>query len=239
MAQTVDVAEELWTELVELANAQYVSPQYHRLMAVPLSLERARLWSTQLALFSLNRRDCWPLVQAAAPLAVKRLIWEHEEEELVGDRATGKLDHYGLALKEGAELGLTPADFAGASPVERAQVCFYAWLHLSQTRSWLEGFTASAMLEVRNSNRVIRGGSMAQHRAEKWAAELGIPIKKQVNNVEHALVDVAHGQLLYDVVREYARTPDAGQAVLRAAADSLAIDRILWGHLADAMLALP
>jgi pyrroloquinoline quinone (PQQ) biosynthesis protein C len=233
------VAEDLRTELVELANAQFASPQYHKLMAVPLSLERGRYWEIQLALWSLNRRDCWPLVQSKAPLPVKRLIWEHEEEELVGDRLAGKLDHFALAIREGAELGLTAEDFANAELSEGARVCGYAWVHLAQSRSWLEGLAASAILEVRNSNELMRGGSMAHRRSQKWAAELGIPVHKQVNNVEHATIDVAHGQLLFDVARDYVRTAEDRQAVIRGAADSLAIERVFWGHLADGMLALP
>jgi hypothetical protein len=80
---------------------------------------------------------------------------------------------------------------------------------------------------------------MAKRRAEKWAAELGIPMKQQVNNAEHMVADIAHGQLLLDVAREYATTAEDRAAVLRGAADSLLIDRVFWGHLAESMAALP
>ena len=61
-----------------------------------------------------NRRDCWGFVAGASPLSVKRLIWEHEGEELMGDKAAGKVDHITLAVQEGKIFGLSPGGLSSA-----------------------------------------------------------------------------------------------------------------------------
>jgi pyrroloquinoline quinone (PQQ) biosynthesis protein C len=227
----------LWDTLVEMANGQYESLEYHRLIEVPMTVRRAQFWTLELTWFTLNRRDCWPFVQGKAPLDVKKLIWHHEEDELIGERARGKLDHYALAMKEGEIIGLTAADFQ-TPPTDSARVCFYAWLHLAESSPWLQGLAASCALEIRNSNAVVRDGSMSKRRAEKWLAELNLPMKKQVFNMEHSEADVRHGQLLMQVAEKYLDSDQAEREILHGARESLAIDRVFWGHLAAGMEAL-
>lgn len=230
--------EAMWQELLVMANAQYVSPESKRLLAVPMTKARARHWSVQLAKFTMNRRDCWAYVQGAAPLDVKKIIWAHEEEELIGEQDKGKLDHYALAIKEGALLGLKEEDFEQTPLIEGGLVCFYAWTHIAKDRPWLEALAASAVLEIRNSEEFVRGGAMSKRRGEKWAAELGIPMKEQVYNAEHVVADVEHAHMLMEVATKHALTEADQQAILRGARESLIIDRIFWGHLADSMLAI-
>lgn len=236
---TLSRADAVWHELVELANAQYTSREYQALMGVPLSRARAQQWQVHLAKFTLNRRDCWGYVQGAAPLDVKRIIWDHEEEELIGERASGKLDHYTLAMKEGELLGLTPEDFDRIPVCDGARTCFYAWELLARERPWLEGFAASAMLEVRNSGDLIEGGAMSYRRGKKLEADLGIPLKKQINNEEHIVADVRHATLLMQVAEVHATRDEDWDRILRGARESLAIDRVLWAHIADTMLQVP
>jgi hypothetical protein len=111
-------------------------------------------------------------------LDVKRLIWEHEQDELIGKKSEGKDDHITLAVKEGAVLGLGAEAFEDTPMLEGAITCFYSWLHLSQ-RPWLEAIASSAILEIRNSAELIKGGSLSRRIGEKFERELGIPMKKQ------------------------------------------------------------
>jgi hypothetical protein len=69
--------------------------------------------------------------------------------------------------------------------------------------------------------------------------DLGIPMKKQINNAEHVIMDVEHAHLLMQVARRHANTESACNAILRGARESLMIDRVYRDHLADMMAALP
>ena len=103
-----------------------------------------------MAYYVQNRRDCWGYVQGSAPLDVKRIVWEHEEDELVGRRSEGRSDHITLAVKEGEVLGLSAEAFERTRRLEGGEVCFSAWIRLAQ-RPWLEAIASTAILEMRNA----------------------------------------------------------------------------------------
>jgi hypothetical protein len=165
------------------------------------------------------------------------LIWEHEQDELIGKKSEGKDDHITLAVKEGVVFGLSAEAFDDTPVLEGGVACFYSWLHLAQ-RPWLEAIAASAILEIRNSAELIRGGSLSRRIGEKFERELGIPMKKQINNAEHVVMDVEHAHLLMRVARKYATTEVDQNAIIKGARESLIIDRVYRGHLADMFEAL-
>jgi pyrroloquinoline quinone (PQQ) biosynthesis protein C len=222
----------LWSELVRLCNKQFDSAPFRRLLGAKFSKERAQQYSIQMAYYVQNRRDCWGYVQGSAPLEIKKVIWEHEEDELIGRKSEGKTDHITLAVKEGEVLGLDAAAFEHTARLEGGEVCFSAWIRLAQ-RPWLEAIAASAILEMRNSAELIEGGSLSRRIGTIFERDLGIPMKKQINNAEHVVMDVEHAHLLARVARKYAHTEPARQAILRGATESLMIDRVYRGHLAD------
>lgn len=228
----------MWQELVRMVNDQFDSPLFRRLLETKFSRERAQHYSVQMAYYVKNRRDCWGYVQGAAPLDVKRLVWHHERDELIGHKDSGKDDHITLAVKEGKVLGLAAEAFDRILPLEGGIACFYSWIHLAQ-RPWLEAIAASAILEMRNSGELVHGGSLSQRIGERFAQDLGIPLKKQINNAEHVVMDVEHAHLLLEVARKHATTEEAQRAVVRGAKESLMIDRVYRGHLADMLAALP
>lgn len=228
----------MWDELVRLCNEQFESASFKRLLGLKFSRERAQQYSIQMAYYVKNRRDCWGYVQGAAPLNVKRKIWEHERDELIGKKSEGKLDHLTLAVKEGEVLGLDAQAFDRTPVLEGAITCFYAWIRLAQ-RPWLEAIAASAILEMRNSGELIKAGSLSRRIGEIFARDLGIPLKAQVNNAEHVVMDVEHAHMLYQVAQKYALTEEAQRAVIRGAKESLIIDRVYRGHLAEMLEALP
>ena len=235
MGVTASGPDEMWNELVRMCNEQFDSPPFRRLLNGKFTRQRAQQYSIQMAYYVKNRRDCWGYVQGAAPLDIKRLIWEHEQDELIG--SDGKDDHITLAVKEGEVLGLQASAFADTPLLEGGITCFYSWLHLAQ-RPWLEAIAASAILEMRNSSELIRGRSLSQRIGEKVERELGIPMKRQINNAEHVVMDVEHAHLLMEVARKYATTEAQQRAVIKGAAESLLVDRVYRGHLADMLEAL-
>jgi len=231
--------ESMWNELVELVNAQFESAAFRRLLSLRFSKERAQFYTIQFAHYVGNRRDCWGFVQGAAPLDVKRSVWRHEQEELMGDAGAAKPDHVTLAIREGAAFGLSEEDFERVPPTDAAITCFYAWHQLARSRPWLEALASSAVLELRNSDELVRGGSLSKRIGDKLEAELRVPRATLVNTTEHEEVDVEHAQLLLEVARIHARTPEDRRAILRGARESLLVDRCYRGHLAEEMAALP
>jgi hypothetical protein len=230
--------ERMWQELVGMVNGQFETPSFRRLLAIKFSQKRAQEYSIQMAHYVKNRRDCWGYVQGSAPLAVKKLIWEHEQDELIGRKSEGKQDHITLAVKEGEALGLAADAFDTTGCIEGGAVCFSAWIRLAQ-RPWLEAIAGSAILEMRNSSELITGGSLSQRVGEMLTRDLGIPLKRQINNAEHVMMDVEHAHLLMRVARQHAASEAELAAILRGAKESLVIDRVYRGHLADMLEALP
>jgi hypothetical protein len=122
----MSIVAELTATLDAMVNEQFESAEFQRLLSLPLTLERGRFYIVQSALYTANRRDCWAYVQGSAPLAVKRMIWKHESDELIND-PRANTDHYTLTVRQGEHIGLTPEDFAHAELPPIARACFYAW----------------------------------------------------------------------------------------------------------------
>jgi hypothetical protein len=233
-----DSIENTWAELVQLVNEQFASEPFRRLLDMKFTKERAQQYSIQMAYYVENRRDCWGYVQGSSPLDVKQAIWHHEQDELIGQKTQGKVDHITLAVQEGQVFGLTAEAFEQTARLEGGEVCFSAWIRLAQ-RPWLEALAGSAILEMRNSGELIEGGSLSLRISRMLERDLGIPVKKQINNAEHVTMDVEHAHLLLQVARRHATTAPARAALLRGARESLLIDRVYRGHLADMLAALP
>jgi pyrroloquinoline quinone (PQQ) biosynthesis protein C len=221
-----------YAKLVEMANAQFESEEYKLLLGQKLTRGRAQIYAIQRSYYVLNRRNCWGYVQAKAPFDVKKLVWDHEREELGGDPSRGLDDHFTLGVKEGKALGLTADDFQNLPPLPTCAACCRAWEHLAMTSPWLMAIAASSALEMSNSDEVIKGGSMSRRMAEKRRDELGIPIKEQHSDAEHMVADVEHGHLMMTVARKYALTKDAQEQMIEGAAESLKLERVFKGAIA-------
>jgi hypothetical protein len=228
----------LVAELNRLANAQFESPEFLRLISLPLTVPRAACYTIHMAHYVNNRRDCWGYVQGAAPLPVKRMIWAHEQEELILDPRAGT-DHSTLASREAGLLGVTPAQVEEAELIPGAVAAFWAWAHLAKSLPWLEAFTASSMLERRNDDAVVEGGGLSARMGHKMASELGIPLERNVNATVHMAADVEHASMLEQVMDVYVSTDAAREAVLRAARMTYTVDLAFRGALAAAMEELP
>ncbi len=220
-------------QLVELANAQFESAAYRKLLSVRFTRPGARLFEIQRAYFVQNRRDCWGYVQGGAPLDVKRLIWAHEQEELIGDPERGIPDHITLAAQEAAVVGADARELADTPPTDVAQTCFHAWIHLAKDRPWLEALAASAILEMVVSDEIVRGGGIVRRVSQRMAQDLGIPLEEQPTNATHVVADLEHANLLLDVARRHVLTDQDVDAVMRGARASLSVERVFRAHLAD------
>lgn len=225
-------------EIVELANAQHESYAYRHLFAVRLTIPRVRAHHLQKALWVLNRRACWAYAQAAAPFDVKQLIWDHEAEELGGDRSRGLDNHYALNVKQGAPFGLTAEDYAKAQPTDATLTCLHAWIRLAKDSPWLKSVAASAALELSNSDEILRSASASRRMAQKIRDELGIGIERQDSFKEHMVADIEHAHLLMKVARDHAKTDAERELILEGVRESWAIDRVFRDSLASMMDAI-
>jgi pyrroloquinoline quinone (PQQ) biosynthesis protein C len=226
----MSIVKELTATLDQMVNDQFETPELKRFFSVPLTLERARFYVIQNALYTSNRRDCWGFVQGAAPLEVKRVIWQHESDELVND-PRANMDHYTLTVKQGEVIGLKPEDFEKAELPPMVRACFYAWWHIAIRSHWLTAYTASHMLERRNNGKIVKGGGMSFRVGMKFEKELGINLKKMISLDLHAVADTEHSENISEIFDRYVKTTEDRDLALKGAHESMAIDRAYRGAL--------
>jgi hypothetical protein len=226
----MNIVDDLLKTLDEMVNDQFESLEFKSFFAVPMTLERARFYVIQNALYTSNRRDCWGYVQGGAPLEVKRVIWQHESDELVNDPRAG-MDHYTLSVKQGEVMGLKPEDFERAEIPPMVRACFYAWHHIAMCSHWLTAYTASHMLERRNNGKIVRGGGMSYRVGKKIENELGINLKKMISLDVHVAADMDHSENISEMFERYVRSTEDCDLALQGARDCMAIDRAYRGAL--------
>jgi hypothetical protein len=226
----MSILKELTATLDKMVNDQFETPEFKSFFSVPLTLDRARFYVIQNALYTSNRRDCWGFVQGAAPLEVKKMIWHHESDELVND-PRANMDHYTLTVKQGEVIGLKPEDFENAELPAMVRACFYAWWHVAIRNHWLTAYTASHMLERRNNGDIVKGGGMSFRVGKKFENELGINLKKMISLDLHVVADMGHSDSMSEMFERYVRIPEDRDLVLKGAEESMAIDRAYRGAL--------
>jgi heme oxygenase-like protein len=226
----MNLVKDLCASLDQMVNEQFESIEFKSFFAVPLTLERGRFYVVQNALYTSNRRDCWGYVQGGAPLEVKRVIWQHESDELVNDPRAG-MDHYTLTVKQGEVIGLKPEDFEKAEVPAMVQACFHAWHHIAMRNPWLSAYAASHMLERRNNGKIVIGGGMSFRVGKKFENELGINLKRMISLDVHVVADMDHSENISEIFERYVKTPEDRDLVLQGARDSMAIDRAYRGAL--------
>ena len=226
----MDILGDLLKTLDQMVNDQFESIEFKNFLGVPLTLQRGRFYVVQNALYTSNRRDCWGYVQGGAPLQVKRIIWEHESDELINDPRAG-MDHYALSVKQGEVIGLRPEDFEKAEVPSMVRACFYAWHHVAMHNHWLSAYTASHMLERRNNGKIVKDGGMSYRVGKKFENELGINLKRMISLDVHVVADTDHSENISEMFERYVKTAEDCELVLKGARESMAIDRAYRGAL--------
>ncbi len=166
--------------------------------------------------FIPTRRACWAYVQAASPIDVKQVIWEHEREELVKDPRIG-VAHVDLVDEK---------DWR--EPLPGVKAACYAWLHLAKDRPWLEALAASHIVERQNDPTVIKDGKTSIWRAvDQLMAEQGIDRVEDlpIESRAHLNADTDHANLIWTVFERYVTDEESYQQVMRGARESLDVFR--------------
>ncbi len=215
-------------EIDALVNRQFETPEYRRFFGVRLTPVRQELLDLHYPHYIKSRRDCWAAAQVKAPLDVKRAIWEHEKDELIFDERLGSAH-------------LTDEDMAKATEESNllpgARSAFYAWLYMATTRSWIESLMVNHITERKNNSEIVKGGGYTERMAMKKIADLGGTVETLDPNTRvHMVADVDHTNMFEPIFERYLKDEEMAAAVIRAAQDSMAIDRAYRGALASAIM---
>lgn len=239
MAKLSNMLSRLQRQLYREANDLFKTDEYKRFFGTKLTKKRAQFYIINRATFVLGRRACWAYVQARALFDVKQLIWEHEEDELAGNKERGVADHLTLGIKEGVSVGLTRRDFNKIKPCEGSQICSYAWQHAADRLLWLGGAALLGGLEIANADGIIKGGGMSHRMAHKLRRELGIPLSRQPSNQDHMDVEDEHSKFLITVAKHHMKTKDDYDTIMHGARTTWAINKTWLRLMTVEMQAMP
>ena len=229
-----ELEKRLARALNKMANDAFKSDEYARFLSIPMTRARAAYYIFERSHFHLNRRECWALVQARAPFDVKLLIWHHEEDELAGNAERGVENHWLLGMREGAALGLKRSDF-NKPPSDGTAICTHAWARIAEAEPWRAALASSCILEIANSDAIVKGGGIANRISHKIAKEAKVPLKKQVSNIEHMEVDISHANLLYEVLPKHVKTKRHAEEVLNGARLGIGVNKTWFALMAAKM----
>jgi len=226
--------QKLINEMNELSNGIYETPEFMSLDEVKLTIPRARFYAAHAVYFNMNRRDCWGHVQGSVPWDVKRIIWKHEEDELISD-PRGGADHRSLLFREAEAIGLSQEEVETMDLNAGVRAAFYAWLYVAKNQHWLTAIAASHILERRNDTSVVKCATSPMRRKKKFVEELGIKPDLLISTNVHTVADVDHTKMIEDVFERYVTDEESFNLALKGARDSLAIERGYRGALAAGM----
>lgn len=227
--------DRLDTELTVLANAQFTTPEFELLFNTPLTVKRAQHVAIQMVFYNVNRREGWAYVQAKAPWDVKRLIWEHEKDELFHDPRGGS-DHRALMSKEAIALGVSESDLAKATPSPLIQATLMAFNNASNSLPWLGAMTFAHFLERRNNSRLVRGGGFSARFRDKMVKELKIESKLLISSNVHVEADMDHSDSIWDTIADNVKDEYSYQIALEGGQTCAVLDRAFRVALAYEML---
>src|SRR5215471_20956736 len=225
----------LWSkvreELNAIVNRHFETPEYRQFFSVKLTQAREKILDLHYPHYIKSRRDCWGAAAVKAPLDVKRAIWEHEKDELIFDKRMGSAH-------------LTDEQMAAATAEENllpgARTALMAWMYLSTTKPWLEALTVNHITERKNNPAIVKGGGFTTRFARKRVADQGGTIEGlDINTKVHMVADENHSDMFEPIYDRYVTDEHTARAVIRAALDSLAVDRAYRSALATAMAVIP
>jgi len=225
-------------EIKELANNHHATAEIQYFLNTRFTRARARCWIIHQTHFVKNRRDCWALAMGQAPLDVKREIWLHEQDELIADPRAGGSDHYTLMTKEARAIGVTREEIENAELHPFVVSALEAWLNLGK-KNWLEAFSSVSIVEVVNSDAVVRDGGFSSKVRAKLMSEVGIPQELLIARNVHVEADQEHATILDRVLARHVHHEWDRKLVLDAIKKSLDIHRAYRAGVAFAMQQIP
>lgn len=226
-----------WRKVLgETVRECFQSPEMHQFYATPITMERARLYISQLGIYVRQRRHYWPQVAANCPeFIVKQRIMSHEYEELVEDEYS-EVGHLDLIFRQGRELGLSEQDVLDAEALPTTKAAIYGWFWIARTRPWQEALAASTIAEWTNDDRLLGdiGGGNCGRLYEIWKRDLKFSDEQMPNFTAHRAADEKHSEMFLDIFERFV-PKDSEQGLLATARDSMDLHRAYFGGMAAAM----
>jgi hypothetical protein len=103
----------------------------------------------------------------------------------------------------------------------------------------LRGLACSHILERRNNDRIVSGGTLTQRLARKQLIDQGIKESDlDISTRVHMVADVEHSHIFDEVFSRHVVDDRSVKEVLRGAEESLTIERAFHGAIATGMLEL-
>ena len=227
-------------ELGEIVREFFRSPEMGQFYDTRISLERARLYLSQLGIYVRQRRNYWPQVAANCPeFVVKQRIMSHEYEELVEDDFSDR-GHLDLIFRQGREVGLSEQEVLDAELLPTTRAAIYGWWWIARTKPWQEALAASTIAEWTNDDRLLGdlGGGNCGRLYESWSRDLNFTDEQMPNFTAHRAADEKHSEMFLDIFERF--VPEgAVDGVLNTARESMDIHRAYFGGMAAAMGRLP
>ena len=226
-------------ELGEIVRDYFRSPELGQFYETPVTLERARLYLSQLGIYVRRRRDYWPQVAANCTVfVVKQRIMSHEYEELVEDEYSDH-GHLDLIFRQAREVGLSEQEVVDAEPLPTTRAAVYGWFWIARTRPWQEALAASTIAEWTNDDRLLGdlGGGNCGRLYESWSRDLKFTDEQMPNFTAHRAADEKHSEMFLDILERYV-PKDGEDGVLRTARESMDLHRAYFGGMATAMARL-
>jgi hypothetical protein len=226
--------ETLQSQFNQMVNDQHRSPEFELYYSTPLTAKRVQFREQMRLHYIRNRRTCWAYVQARSPLDVQKVIWQHEQDELIRDERAG-CDHYTLAVEQSRRLGVRDEEVANGEPPPLVRAALYAHIYLVSTLPWLGALVACHILERRNSGKIVKGGGASERWRQKLINEMGIAEERLPDSNVHVVADVDHAELVWQAIVKHIIDQLSYNVALEGAKESLAIDRAINAAYAHCM----
>lgn len=222
--------------LGETVREFFQSPEMSQFYSTTITMDRARLYISQLGIYVRQRRHYWPQVAANCPeFMVKQRIMSHEYEELVEDEYS-EVGHLDLIFRQGRELGMSEQDILDAEPLATTKAAIYGWFWIARTRPWQEALAASTIAEWTNDDRLLGdiGGGNCGRLYEIWKRDLKFADAQMPNFTAHRAADEKHSEMFLDIFERFV-PKEAEESLLATARDSMDLHRAYFGGMAAAM----
>ncbi len=221
--------EELMKELNSMVNRLYSSPEVVTYNSFPITLARAKVMRLHRFRFSRNRRDCWAAAQSTCPMDVKRLIWEHEKEELTPSQQLGGHNFWSSLNKVIKLTGLSAEEVYIAELIPGCKAALRAWLYLARDSCWLKAFSGTAVLEM------VKEGGGTVRETQRYTEEVRRLLEDRSGRDVGLGVHEEPSDIMDVVLERYGVSEEAQRHILEGARDSLDFNRAFMGSLAVAL----
>jgi pyrroloquinoline-quinone synthase len=210
-----------------VSNTVYLEPaSFNRVQPGQLTQEAGRLFVSQFSHFTRHFPRWLAAVASNCPQPdVRKFIAGNLYEEEIGPDAQGS--HYDLLLRQGAAMGLTPAEIETTAPFPTTALAINALENICRNPSWLEGLAATTGLECINHPAVrAQSGVVIINDVRAWK-HLGLSDTQLKSRTIHMEEDEKHVETGLKILAQHASNKASEEKIVNAAREALLAFRLL------------